>query len=121
MRTYKYIVNEKKRTVVCLIYVKDEPFVTDYSEGFIVFKGIAKCGANDEFKEEFGKELAKKRALRKLTEFELNTIGFEYTNEFVNDIQQAYIKMANALVRKEYLKNQMVSLKKEITEMVCPF
>lgn len=121
MRNYNYIVNEKKRTVVCLIYTKDEPFVNDYNDGFLVFRGIAKCNENDEFNVEFGKELAKKRALMDLTEFELNAIGFEYTNEFVNDIQQAYVKMVNALDRKEYLKTQIASLKNEIFERVCPF
>jgi len=121
MRTYKYIVNEKKRTVVCLIYTKDEPFVNDYNDGFLVFRGIAKCNENDEFNAEFGKELAKKRALNDLSEFELNAIGFEYTNEFVNDIQQAYIKMVSALDRKEYVKSKISLLKREINEMVCPF
>lgn len=121
MRTYKYIVNENKRTVVCLIYTKDEPFVNDYNKGFLVFRGIAKCNENDEFNVEFGKELAKKRALKDLTDLELRVIELEYSDEIVNNIQQSYIKMVNGLDRKEYLKNQMVSLKKEITEMVCPY
>ena len=121
MRTYKYIVNEKKRTVVCLIYVKDEPFVTEYSEGFIVFKGIAKCGANDEFKEDFGKELAKKRALRELTDFELRIIGIEYSDECIDEIRKCYIRMLNAIDRKKFLEYQHNALRKEIKEMVCPF
>lgn len=121
MRTYKYIVNEKKRTVVCLIYTKDEPFVNDYNKGFLVFRGIAKCNENDEFNVEFGKELAKKRALMDLTDLELRVIDLEYSDEIVNNIQQSYVKMVNALDRKEYLKTQIASLKNEIFERVCPF
>lgn len=121
MRTYKYIVNESKRTVVCLIYTKDEPFVNDYYKDFRVFRGIAKCNENDEFNVEFGKELAKKRALMDLTDLELRVIDLEYSDEIVNNIQQLYVKMVNALDRKEYLKTQIASLKNEIFERVCPF
>lgn len=119
VRTYKYIVNEKKRTVVCLIYVKDEPFVTEYCDGCRVFRGIAKCNDNDEFKEEFGKELAKKRALKELTDFELRNIRIEYPEVRNNKISEVYEMMQRAMERREFLEKQLVYLRDEIYVMIC--
>ena len=81
----RYEVNEKKRTVVARIdhtapdaiwmvgkMFKNTPFQTDYycqphMRKYLIkdsYVGIAKCNPDDEWNEEVGKELARKRVLR---------------------------------------------------------
>ena len=74
--TTEYIVNEKKRTVVCVITtVNDVPgrlakydlADEDYDDiDFDVreYKGIAKCAPGDTWDEEYGRRLAEYRAAR---------------------------------------------------------
>ena len=122
MRTYKYIVNEKKRTVVCLVYVKNERFVNAYnSDECMVFRGIAKCNDGDDFNAEFGKKLAKKRALVELSKFELSVMEIMFSDAYVNDVQSEYVRVMDAVDRKNYLKKHIKSLRKEILEDICPF
>lgn len=74
--TTKYIINEEKRTVVCIITTVDEIPRKLKKYGFEVeedassredirsYKGIAKCSPDDEWDEVYGRQLAEYRAAR---------------------------------------------------------
>ena len=76
MVTTEFIVNEEKRTVVCIITTVDDMADRlakygladdqyDDIEDIRVYKGIAKCCPQDTWDESFGKKLAEWRAARK--------------------------------------------------------
>ncbi len=89
MVTTEFIVNEKKRTVVCIITTVDD-FITriekyglgddkyDDIEDVRVYKGIAKCCPQDTWDESYGKKLAEWRAERK-RQVDINNEIYDYT------------------------------------------
>ena len=106
MRSYRYIVNEEKRTVVCIITVYKK-----YCEG--TFTGIAKCSPDDRFDETHGKLLAKRRAILKEQMEELKNIEYEYGFDDVD----YYLKKFKYLVnRKGQIVGNIKKLKREISE-----
>lgn len=69
--TIEFTVNEKKRTVVCVLFAHGRRFF-----------GVAKCLASDTFDVEAGKVLAQMRATVKQRQFDLRL-----TREFVETIK----------------------------------
>lgn len=76
MVTTEFIVNEEKRTVVCIITTVDDMADRlakygladdqyDDIEDVRIYKGIAKCCPQDTWDESYGKKLAEWRAARK--------------------------------------------------------
>lgn len=76
MVTTEFIVNEEKRTVVCIITTVDDMADRlakygladdqyDDIEDIRIYKGIAKCCPQDTWDESYGKKLAEWRAARK--------------------------------------------------------
>ena len=120
MKTYKYIVDEEKRTVVCLVYVKNDSSL-NLEDGCVVFRGIAKCNVSDEFDEGKGKTIATKRALLELSKWELGMIEDEYPEWYAERISETYAEMTDAMNRKSFLKQNISALRKELDEIICPF
>ena len=88
MVTTEFIVNEEKRTVVCIITTVDDMADRlakygladdqyDDIEDIRVYKGIAKCCPQDTWDESFGKKLAEWRAARK-REVDINNEIYDY-------------------------------------------
>lgn len=89
MVTTEFIVNEKKRTVVCIITTVDD-FITriekyglgddkyDDMEDVRVYKGIAKCCPQDTWDESYGRKLAEWRAERQ-RQVDINNEIYDYT------------------------------------------
>lgn len=89
MVTTEFIVNEKKRTVVCIITTVDD-FITriekyglgddkyDDIEDVRIYKGIAKCCPQDTWDESYGKKLAEWRAERQ-RQVDINNEIYDYT------------------------------------------
>lgn len=72
MISTEYQVNKEKRTIVCIIKTWDEVFSRllkygfknyDYINKSCKYVGVAKCAAEDEWDEEFGRRLAEYRAM----------------------------------------------------------
>ncbi|RPJ97257.1 hypothetical protein CW357_00900 [Rummeliibacillus sp. TYF005] len=70
----RFVVNSKKRTVVCLI--------TDLNYGLVTKRGIAKCAPDDVFNEHIGKAIALARALE-----------IDVPNEFLKAVQPDEVVM----------------------------
>ena len=106
MRSYKYIVNKEKRTVVCIV-------TTDSVNCTGTFTGVAKCSPADTFDEEYGKTLARRRAVLAEQRKELENIewdaGFYEMEKYMKQYERA-------LSRREYLRENIKKLKKEIKE-----
>lgn len=88
MVTTEFIVNEEKRTVVCIITTVDDMADRlakygladdqyDDIEDIRIYKGIAKCCPQDTWDESFGKKLAEWRAARK-REVDINNEIYDY-------------------------------------------
>lgn len=88
MVTTEFIVNEEKRTVVCIITTVDDMADRlakygladdkyDDMEDVRIYKGIAKCCPQDTWNESFGKKLAEWRAARK-REVDINNEIYDY-------------------------------------------
>lgn len=88
MVTTEFIVNEEKRTVVCIITTVDDMADRlakygladdqyDDIEDIRVYKGIAKCCPQDTWDESYGKKLAEWRAARK-REVDINNEIYDY-------------------------------------------
>lgn len=102
MRNYRYIINEKKRTVVCVLE-------TDYG----VFRGIAKCSPEDSFDKNVGSELARKKAVLQANLFELDKLNYHWPNDEVAALVR---EISKNMRRKLAVKNNIVALRKEIDE-----
>ena len=114
MKTYKYIVNEKKRTVVCLLTVTKKD---DGIENTELYRGIAKCNPDDTFDEEAGKTLARRRAILSECEYELNKLDWRWTDE---EIEHYLTTVTRAKKCKQYLRRKIHELKGEINKTVRP-
>ena len=88
MVTTEFIVNEEKRTVVCIITTVDDMADRlakygladdqyDDMEDIRVYKGIAKCCPQDTWDESYGKKLAEWRAARK-RQVDINNEIYDY-------------------------------------------
>ena len=88
MVTTEFIVNEEKRTVVCIITTVDDMADRlakygladdqyDDIEDVRIYKGIAKCCPQDTWDESYGKKLAEWRAARK-REVDINNEIYDY-------------------------------------------
>ena len=88
MVTTEFIVNEEKRTVVCIITTVDDMADKlakygladdqyDDIEDVRIYKGIAKCCPQDTWDESYGKKLAEWRAARK-REVDINNEIYDY-------------------------------------------
>lgn len=102
---FNYIVNEKKRTVVCLLSVKYE----DGDDN--VFRGIAKCCDEDVFDAEAGKLLDKRRALLEAEKNELLRLDWKWSDE---EIAQYKRDIFYTERRKGFLRKNVKKLKNEI-------
>ena len=77
MVTTEFVVNEEKRTIVCIITTVDDMVQRlakygladeDYDDIYAderVYKGIAKCAPDDTWDETYGMKLAERRAMAK--------------------------------------------------------
>lgn len=104
----KFIVNPEKRTVVCIIEHtrhKCVDFINFNMPEYVYlgqivkkgwmpdrFVGIARCGENDEWNEDFGRELAYRRAKEKF-----NRSFFKHANSVLNDLDDALDNLAVAI------------------------
>lgn len=88
MVTTEFIVNEEKRTVVCIITTVDDMADRlakygladdkyDDMEDVRIYKGIAKCCPQDTWDESFGRKLAEWRAARK-RQVDINNEIYDY-------------------------------------------
>lgn len=103
MRNYNYYVNEKKHTVICVLH-------TDLGE----FRGISKCDLIDTFDVEFGKELARKRAVLKHNEYELSKLKWQWDESDIRWFRERERDLNKNLARREALKNGIEKIKEEI-------
>lgn len=108
----RYVVNEEKRTVACIIYDceldlasfitkhsmytnsvrmygRDYPDLTQYVYGLLKssYSGVAKCSPEDEFSVEFGKNLAYKRARLKYEKDRMNVLMY-VCNRYLDPIHK---------------------------------
>ena len=71
----KYIINKEKRTIVCLLTTTGEfkeklekygfhDYSVDWYNDVAIYTGVAKCAPEDEWDENYGKQLAEYRAHR---------------------------------------------------------
>lgn len=105
-----YYINEEKKTVVC----RTESKFVDCDP--IVRFGIAKCSPDDTFDEEFGRSLARKRAVLEVTEEINNTIKFwSQTEEEILDEMRECTKK---LLRLRYYREKETQIRKEIKNLV---
>ena len=65
------------------------------------FKGVAKCAPNDNFDEEFGKELARNRALLKLTKAKMasHATTCKYMHQCAEDFERVSKEQFNYWVK----------------------
>ena len=103
MRNYNYYVNEKKHTAICVLH-------TNLGE----FRGISKCDPRDYFDVEFGKELARKRAVVKCNEYELNQLKWQWQESDIKWFRERERELKKNLARREALKNGINKIKEEI-------
>lgn len=103
MRNYNYYVNEKKHTVICVLH-------TNLGE----FRGISKCDPRDTFDVEFGKELARKRAVLKCNEYELSLLKCYWQESHIRHLRESERDLEKNLARREALKNGIKKIKEEI-------
>ena len=104
MKNYRFIVNEKKRTITCIVRNTNGIFV-----------GIAKCDQSDVFDENVGKEIARKRAILKSNMTEFRRLKFEWTEKEMKwyESQFAYNRS-----RKTVLKENIKKLNEELNKLV---
>lgn len=100
-RKVKYIVNEEKRTVTCLL-------PGNLRE---VYVGISRCNPEDEWNEELGKELARKRAIVKQCQDELENLPD------IKCIEEAYIELLAFTKKIQYWTNKAETIKNEIASI----
>lgn len=132
----KFIVNEEKNVVTCIItaslsptsrqnkvgYFLSYPFVdsTGLCSRYVV-TGVAKCHAEDKFDLKRGKMLAESRAKAKVYEEGLNRYKslLRYVDIFGEDVQDQIEKLKK-YHKKE--KEHLVELKSEVDEIAteCP-
>ena len=105
-----YYINEEKKTVVC----RTEGKFADC--GPIVRFGIAKCSPDDTFDEEFGRSLARKRAVLEATE-KINNIIKSY-GETEQEILDEIHECTKRLLRLRYYKEKKNTIRKEIKNLV---
>lgn len=103
MRNYNYYVNEKKQTVICVLH-------TNLGE----FRGVSKCDPRDTFDVEFGKELARKRAVLKCNEYELSRLKWQWEESDIRWLHEKERELEKNLARREALKNGIKKIKEEI-------
>ena len=110
MSTINYVINKEKRTVVCIMRNAEEDAcgpVEKYldSKGlsfdWATYKklllpesivGVAKCNPNDEWDEEFGKRLARKRCSDKYEAIKLEKLR-KFWNEIISLAHLVYDKL----------------------------
>lgn len=105
-----YYINEEKKTVVC----RTESKFDDCDP--IVRFGIAKCSPDDTFDEEFGRSLARKRAVLEATE-KINNIIKSY-GETEQEILDEIHECTKRLLRLRYYKEKKNTIRKEIKNLV---
>lgn len=96
----KYLVNENKGTVTCIIY-------NEFKEPFV---GIAKCNKEDKFDEETGKSLARKRAL--LNYYHNVQWRYDTVEEYMDQIRDLWI----SAMERGALDAKIKDLQSEIQE-----
>lgn len=99
----KYNVNKEKRVITAILTEEDDFFEIKR------FIGIARCAPDDEWNEELGKELAKKRALLKACNTEINAIGqrIKHYQSCIDKLRDAQYKQ---LIRLSKLQQQILEL-----------
>lgn len=104
MKNYRFIVNEKKNTVTCVVKNKNGVFV-----------GVAKCDPSDVFDENIGKDIARKRAILKSNMKELNRLEWEWSEQSMQcyESQFAYNRS-----RKKALKDNIIKLNEELKQIM---
>ena len=97
MVTTEFIVNEEKRTVVCIITTVDDMADRlakygladdqyDDIEDIRIYKGIAKCCPQDTWDESYGKKLAEWRAARK-RQVDINNEIYDYIDSMTERLE----------------------------------
>lgn len=106
--TTEFLVNEEKRTVVCIITAIDDVPIRlakygladdeyeDYDFDMRVYKGIAKCSPEDEWDETYGRRLAEYRAAR-ARQLDVNAD----LNKYINGIFKAVDNLHNYGLMKD--------------------
>lgn len=116
MVTTEFIVNEEKRTVVCIITTVDDMADRlakygladdqyDDIEDIRIYKGIAKCCPQDTWDESFGKKLAEWRAARK-REVDINNEIYDYIDSMTERLEtlELYGRLKEPTPPKGYWK-----------------
>lgn len=100
-RKVKYIVNEKKRVITCILpgNIKD------------VYIGMSRCNPDDEWNEELGKDLARKRAIVKQCQDELEELPD------VKYLDEVYSQLCSVAGKIEYWLDKMEKVKSEIASI----
>ena len=94
MLNIEYVVNPQKKKVICKIHN------ISYRKPII---GMAKCGQNDQFDEEIGKQIAYRRAMIALKEYDKQDAGFTL-GHYKNRVKhyESVIKKADKRIREMY-------------------
>lgn len=106
MRTYNYKVNKEKGVVTCVLTVENRIL----SEAFV---GIARCSKEDTFDEDFGKTIARQRAVLKANKKELKNFESMFSESYLSETEKT-IKQIRS--RKEALRNNIGKLVAEIED-----
>jgi len=106
MRTYNYKVNKEKGVVTCVLTVRSR-IMSD------VFVGIARCSKEDTFDEDFGKTIARQRAVLKANKKELKNFESMFPESYLNETEKT-IKQIRS--RKEALRSNIGTLVAEIED-----
>lgn len=114
MVTTEFIVNEEKRTVVCIITTVDDMADRlakygladdqyDDIEDVRIYKGIAKCCPQDTWDESYGKKLAEWRAARR-RQVDINNEICDYINSMDDRLETlaTYGRLKNPTPPKGY-------------------
>ena len=107
-----YYINEEKKTIVCR---SECNYGDTYENDPLVAFGIAKCSEDDTFNEEFGRNLARKKAVLELT-MRINYINGRF-NTTEKSINERIDGLKKELKQLTYYKQKEKTLRKEIREM----
>lgn len=106
MRTYNYKVNKEKGVVTCVLTVESR-IMSD------VFVGIARCSKEDTFDEDFGKTIARQRAVLKANKKELKKFESMFPESYLNETERTISQIRS---RKKALRNNISRLVAEIED-----
>ena len=111
MKETKYYVNPEKKTVVCVITIRDDYFGQTHR-----FEGKAKCSPEDVFDENIGRKIAQNRAFIKMKTHFLNTkkeMHLAITKK-IKELMRYGTKMTSGILRNQ---EEIATAKNAIREL----